>query len=232
MSVETCLSFSHVLRYDHETANNSIGTSPNWELLAPRGYRFYMPGNVGPAWHDTVTTAHLEEFQGINSDKSKKKTLEYAVECVAQICPLLLRRGVMELFSRTDIEGFDLTIVTLSQKTATDLIHAGHEVETEQEKVTKLFILAAQEICMKLRLAGYWADFVNPFSGRPYFTPFHSAAVYEVDERLHCLDYQIKDHGDCKIISSECDRSRSFIGSLFTTAPASITLLQDILQCD
>lgn len=46
--------------------------------------------------------------------------------------------GVMELFSRTDIEGFDLTIVTLSQKTATDLIHAGHEVETEQEKVTKL----------------------------------------------------------------------------------------------
>lgn len=69
-SKTSCL---YMLLCDSETANNSIGTSPNWELLAPRGYRFYMPGNVGPAWHDTVTTAHLEEFQGINSDKSKKK---------------------------------------------------------------------------------------------------------------------------------------------------------------
>lgn len=45
--------------------------------------------------------------------------------------------GVMELFPGTDIGGSDLTIVTLSQKTTTDLTHTGHEVETEREKVTK-----------------------------------------------------------------------------------------------
>jgi hypothetical protein len=56
-----------------DVANGSIGTSPNWELLAPRGYRFYMPGSVGPAWHDSYTTAHLEEFQGTASDKNSKK---------------------------------------------------------------------------------------------------------------------------------------------------------------
>jgi hypothetical protein len=65
---------------------------------------------------------------------------------------------------------------------------------------------------MRLKLAGYWADFINPFSGRPYLTPFHSAAFYETDERLHYMDFQIKDHGDCRIISSNGDRSHRFIG--------------------
>jgi hypothetical protein len=43
----------------------------------------------------------------------------------------------MELFPGTDIGGSDLTIVTLSQKTTTDLSHTGSEEETEREKVTK-----------------------------------------------------------------------------------------------
>jgi hypothetical protein len=45
--------------------------------------------------------------------------------------------GVVELFPGTDIGGSDLTIVTLSQKTTTDLTHTGSEEETEREKVTK-----------------------------------------------------------------------------------------------
>jgi hypothetical protein len=45
--------------------------------------------------------------------------------------------GVMEQFPGTDIGEADLTIITLLQKTTTDLTHTGHEVETEREKVTK-----------------------------------------------------------------------------------------------
>lgn len=213
-----------------DITNNSIGTSPNWELLAPRGYRFYMPGSVGPAWHDVYTTAHIHEFESAISHQSSKKTLEYTMECVAQHCPMLLRRGVLEMFPGTDIGGSDLTIVTLSQKTTANLTNMDHEVETERERVTKFFVLAAQEVCMKLRLAGYWADFINPFSGRPYLTPFASAAFYGADERLNYLNFQINDHGICKIISTKRERSHSFVGSLFTTAPASATLLQDILN--
>lgn len=211
-------------------ANNSIGTNPNWELLAPRGYRFYMPGSVGPAWHDAYTTVHTQQFESASSHETRKKASEYTVDCVAQDCPMLLRRGVMELFPGTDIGGSDLTIVTLSQKTTTDLSHTGSEEETEREKVTKFFVLAAQEVCMKLRLAGYWADFINPFSGRPYLTPFYSTPYYEIDGRSYCLDFVIKDHGDCKVISSKHEKSHSYVGSLFTTAPASTTLLRDILD--
>ena len=51
-----------------EVANKSSGLSPNWELLAPRGYRFFLPGNTGPAWHDTYTTVHPDEFKSILAD--------------------------------------------------------------------------------------------------------------------------------------------------------------------
>jgi len=213
-----------------EISNNSIGTSPNWELLAPRGYRFYMPGSVGPAWHDVYTTAHLHKFELATSPARSKKTPEYIMECVAQHCPLLLRRGVLEMFPGIDIGGSDLTIVTLSQKTTANLTNTGHEVETERERVTKFFVLAAQEVCMKLRLAGYWADFINPFSGRPFLTPFPSAAFCETDGRRNSLNFQINDRGNCKIISGDRENSHSFVGSLFTTAPASAVLLQDILN--
>ncbi|GFG36130.1 hypothetical protein Cfor_02750 [Coptotermes formosanus] len=195
-----------------DISSNSIGTSANWELLAPRGYRFYMPGSVGPAWHDVYTTSHVHELQMEASHQRNKKTPEHTMECVARHCPMLLRRGVLEMFPGTDIGGSDLTIVTLSQKTAINLTNMDHEVETERERVTKFFVLAAQEVCMKLRLAGYWADFINPFSGRPYLTPFPSAAFCETDERLNYLNFQINDYGNCKIISSECERSHSFVG--------------------
>lgn len=68
---------------------------------------------------------------------------------------------------------------------------------------------------MKLRLAGYWADFINPFSGRPFLTPFPSAAFYGTDERLNCLNFQINDRGNCKIISIEHEKSHSFVGEAF-----------------
>lgn len=63
----------YIYLFISEISNNSIGTSPNWELLAPRGYRFYMPGSVGPAWHDVYTTAHTHKFELATSPERSKK---------------------------------------------------------------------------------------------------------------------------------------------------------------
>ncbi|CAG2069072.1 unnamed protein product, partial [Timema podura] len=41
----------------------AFGPSPNWELLGPPGYRFYMPGNVGPAWQNASTTVQLDDLR-------------------------------------------------------------------------------------------------------------------------------------------------------------------------
>lgn len=83
------------------------------------------------------------------------------------------------------------------------------------------FVLAAKSVCDKLRSAGYWADFINPFSGRPYLEPTITNELYASDEKFRCLDFQIFDIKDCKIISNEngdCPK-KQFVGSLFTNAP-------------
>jgi hypothetical protein len=38
---------------------HKLGSNANWELLAPQGFRFYLPGNVGLAWHDQISIAHM-----------------------------------------------------------------------------------------------------------------------------------------------------------------------------
>ena len=74
------------------------------------------------------------------------------------------------------------------------------------------FVLAAQEICSKLRLAGYWADFINPCSGRPYLTPI-PANLYEADKST-TWEFLINDTGNCRVINKEKVQSHSFVGKL------------------
>lgn len=77
------------------------------------------------------------------------------------------------------------------------------------------FIIAAKNICEKLRSSGYWADFINPFSGRPYFSPLSLNELYETDEKFRCLDFQISEIQDCKVISSNDTSPKKFVGEKF-----------------
>jgi hypothetical protein len=78
--------FRHIsFPFISDISSNSIGTSANWELLAPRGYRFYMPGSVGPAWHDVYTTSHVHELQMEASHQRNKKVQEAFVVEVKRI---------------------------------------------------------------------------------------------------------------------------------------------------
>jgi len=196
-----------------EVANASLGVNPNWELLAPQGFRFYLPGNTGPAWQDQNTTANIAS--SMNLDESN------GVDCTVQECPILLRQGVYELFPGSEVFG-QLTVITLAQRAKSS------SSDSETERLTKQFVLAAQDICAKLKLAGYWADFINPFSGVPYLSPTQRSKLYETDERFRCLGFKIFEKNQCKIIADKS--SRQFVGSLFTTAPPSTSLLRDILQ--
>lgn len=111
------------------------------------------------------------------------------------------------------------------------------------------FLLTAKSICDKLNKAGYWADFINPFSGRPYLCPTSSNTLYEADERFRCLDFQIFEIKDCKIVSNEHNNGNKnfvgkiyktiyilvtdcsfFAGSLFTSAPAKKDRLDNVFN--
>ncbi|XP_066993307.1 cobalamin trafficking protein CblD [Anabrus simplex] len=208
------------IRDDDEFA--SLGVSPNWELLAPSSYRFFLPGSVGPAWHDITTVAQAAKTslkkQTAVTNASKSSTFK----CIIQDCPVLLRKGVLELFSGSEIGESELSIITLEYESSGKLVPEGDEA------IAKSFVLAAEDICNKLRAAGFWADFINPFSGRPYLSPYHGVSLYETHEKFRCLGFQIEERANCKLIMNEDEKN--FIGSLFTTAPSSMLLLEDLLK--
>ncbi|CAK9805544.1 Cobalamin trafficking protein CblD [Anthophora quadrimaculata] len=248
-----------------------LSINSNWELLTPRGFRFYLPGSIGPGWLDATTTAqvrtHLVHFcvgneKQASLDISKGKPArrmnrlrnttqqQPMLRCVAQECPLLLRKGIEELFPGClDVGSPQLTIVTVTQSVNAKVIKWNKEMEIE--KLAKYFVLAASDICAKLRSIGYWADFINPFSGQPHLNLQKNNTLYKTDERFRCLGFKILCRKNCKVIlydnnvknfldsSVSCDTIHATItlrfymyitGSLYTTAPASTEFLKEILR--
>ncbi|GJQ68944.1 hypothetical protein Trydic_g6130 [Trypoxylus dichotomus] len=196
---------------------------PNFELLASPNFPFFMPGNVGPAWYDVYTTINNEEafiMEEIDNNGDAN------IVCRAQECPKVLRQTVCDLFPHRNLESSELSVITITLKP--DTKHLRRNIELETEKLAQTFVLAAKNVCHKLRNAGYWADFVNPFSGRPYFAG-GSHNLYETDEKFRCLDFQIYEIDNCKIVSNEANSpKKTFIGSLFTSAPSKKNHLNSI----
>uniref|UniRef100_A0A0K8T5W5 Methylmalonic aciduria and homocystinuria type D, mitochondrial n=1 Tax=Lygus hesperus TaxID=30085 RepID=A0A0K8T5W5_LYGHE len=195
-------------------SKSQLATHSNWELLAPQGYRFYLPGRVGPAWHDEISVSFIPSTNsGFDGTE---------LECSIQDCPHVLRQGINELFPGSESNSNQLTVVSLSQKKEKKASDA------DIEKLTKQFMWAAQDICNKLKRAGFWADFINPFSGVPFGNPYTPGGLYQTDERFRCLGFHIMEKSACRIITNKINNK--FVGSLYTNAPPSTALLRDILK--
>ena len=130
-----------------------LGINSNWELLTPRGFRFYLPGSIGPGWSDVTTTIQVRtqlvdlpsNNEQISTNGSKGKPAcrpsrlkgnnqQYSMlHCVAQECPLLLRKGIEELFPGClDVGSPQLTIVTVNQSINPKVMKWNKEIETEK----------------------------------------------------------------------------------------------------
>jgi hypothetical protein len=185
----------------------------NWELFGPKNNRFFLSdGSSGPAFLNHHTTHgecdlnELVDFQ--NKDKAR-------LHVAFQKCPTLIRNGLQEMFPTPEvITDGTLSLITLSQSSLSSLDH---------EKAAMKYVLAAREICQKLRLHGYWCDFLNPFSGKAFFS-YHQKSLYKNDERFRGLcmkmenvkGFGAKDH--CLLIAE--DKSSKFSGSVFTNLPS------------
>ncbi|KAJ1524837.1 hypothetical protein ONE63_009705 [Megalurothrips usitatus] len=180
--------------------------NPNWELFSQR-YRLYMPGKLGHAWVDNSSTAHFDYSRPFQS--LKEGSMEYS----AQECPLLLRLGLMEMFPGLNFRQQNTTIISLRQP----LYRRGRRQDIDE--LTKLFLVAAQKICGQLMDVGYWADFINPFSGRPYYNSVPRDVLFKTDKRFHCLGFNIESKAACKVISVTQGSNRYMVGSLYTSAP-------------
>lgn len=207
----------------------------------------------------TIQTRHEFIMEQIENVRNRKRSLSKVLPCFTlqdgkndanivcrvQVCPTVLRQTVCDLFPYRSFDNSDLSVVTISLKPDLKQYRKNKEIETEKMAQTVMktdnnkiriirfsllqFVLTAKNVCDKLRNAGYWADFINPFSGRPYLCPTSASNLYENDEKFRCLDFQIFEIKDCKVISNEENKTKNnFVGSLFTNAPSKKNYLNNI----
>lgn len=172
----------------------------------------------------------LQQFSDNLEAVQLKPTSVDLLECVAQDCPSIMRKDFQDLFPDRDLSKDNFTIITLSQKTENDMTAWNETVEEERELLLKNFIEGAKDICQSLWQAGYWADFVDPASGVPYFGSHTNSTLFETDERYRKLGFGIEDLGCCKVISHHLWGTHSYVGSLFTNAPMDAPMIQQITR--
>jgi Methylmalonic aciduria and homocystinuria type D protein len=91
-------------------------------------------------------------------------------------------------------------------------------------------VLAAKEICARLRLHGFWADFMNPFSGKPFYSYSSGKKLYKIDDRFRGLGIRFENLNNCLII--EPNDATIFTGNIFTTGPNDMKSMKALLADD
>ncbi|XP_066927760.1 cobalamin trafficking protein CblD-like [Clytia hemisphaerica] len=155
----------------------------------------------------------------LSEDKATTSYLDHNVECKIQSCPDHLMKSFTSLFDSFPANE-QLTVITLSQKTENDMTTWSEEVENEREELTGIFIDNAKEICSKIKENGHWADFIEPASGHAYYSSHRNETLFETDDRLNQLGFEIEDLGCCKVLLHNEWKSNVFVGIIFTNAPA------------
>lgn len=152
------------------------------------------------------------------------------VELNAIACPKLLKKDLKYLFVDKDLRNQDVTVLNLTQKSETDQAAWSPDMEIERMKLTASFIDSATAICQALKENGYWADFIDPSSGRPYLGKYTNASLFETDERYRQLGFQIEDLGCCKVTKHMLWGTHSFVGTIFTDAPLDSDFVKQVLK--
>lgn len=149
------------------------------------------------------------------------------VECAIQPCPKRLRKDFQSMFPEAPSSG--MMVATVTQKTQNDMTTWSAKVEQERELLQDKFVEGAKEICNALQKQGYWADFIDPSSGQPFFGSYTNNTLFETDERYCQLGFQIEDLGCCKVIRHFLWGTHVMVGTLFTNAPPSSLVTNNLL---
>ncbi|XP_064401745.1 cobalamin trafficking protein CblD-like [Halichondria panicea] len=150
------------------------------------------------------------------------------VEMLIQECPPSLLKGFMKLFPSLESKG--LTVITLCQRTKNDMTSWSAEVESERDSLLEHFVDSAKEICARLTGANLWADFIEPASGRAFYSAYTHDTLFETDERLRYLGFDIDDLGCCRCVYHPIWGAFAFVGIIFTDASASSPILRSIME--
>ncbi|KAM9828173.1 metabolism of cobalamin associated Da [Syngnathus typhle] len=251
---EPYISVSHT-----DSGPRTVWPDENMGPFGPQDQRFQLPGNVGFDSHldgveekknlpvgrtlpDVLTALSsterqqfilaqfVHEFQGKLGPISKRlhKAEQYFnqtdTDCSISSCPELLRKDLELLFPT--VPNTSITVVTVSQRSG-----RCKEAEPDREQLLSKFMTGAKEMCFALWTAGYWADFIDPTTGEPFFaSPLSSSAGQTGKEPRHS-GFRIETSGSCTVIQHILRGTPQFVGTVFTNAPThsgAVTRLQGL----
>lgn len=183
--------------------------------------------------HEFILAQFIGEFSGEDKPASSQNVRvaeQYfdnsSVECAIQSCPELLKKDFQSMFPDAPSSG--MMVVTVTQKSQSDMTSWCAEVEEEREQMLDKFVDGAKEICYALQREGFWADFIDPSSGLAFFGSYTNNTLFETDDRYRHLGFQIEDLGCCRVIRHSLWGTHVFVGTIFTTAPPSNLIMQKL----
>jgi len=154
----------------------------------------------------------------------------HLMELIPHEAPLLLRKQLADLFPGQKFGEGAITVLTLAIRTDHDMSTWSEEVEEERERLTEHTVTTAKEICGRLKDEGYWADFIDPCSGTPYYSGHSSTTMFETDEKYRLLGFRIEDLGCCKVIEHNRFGRNVFVGCVITNSPSRSDVMENVLE--
>lgn len=146
--------------------------------------------------------------------------------------PQLLKKEVGPLFPGVTAfsnAGTTLSVITMARETKYDMSTWSDQVEEERDVLSEQFIQLAKEVCCRLKSDGYWADFIDPSAGIPYYNEHQpNTTMFETDDKYRLLGFRIEDLGCCKVICHKDFGRRVFVGTIFTSVPIGTGVVQDL----
>ncbi|VDD92999.1 unnamed protein product [Enterobius vermicularis] len=194
-------------------------TVPSNNIVADK--HFPLPGNV-------TSQATYSAVQGV-----PKVEVPVQSQITAMECPDDVLKTAQKLFPKQKLE--NVTVVNFVQKTESDMSEWSAKMEVEWTGLVSgifwftvadekfQFNQTALQTCEMLHNLGYWADFVNPATGKAYISETKSdASLKTTDNEYRSLGFNIMDMGCCKILSHSVFGKHVFVGTLFTDAPTDV----------
>ena len=86
-------------------------------------------------------------------------------------CSPLLKANLSPLFPGMDLAKVNMNAITLSHRTQNNIFDWDENMAAEREQLAESFIGTAMDMCNSLRELGFWADFINPYTGKPVSYP-------------------------------------------------------------
>ncbi|KAK1802398.1 hypothetical protein P4O66_022066 [Electrophorus voltai] len=201
------------------------GTGDQWVSLAHRVVPDILSTPSSSERHEFVLTQFVSEYQSKEVSvwtqsvcKAETYFAQCDVECSMHSCPELLKQELESFFPALPTNA--ITVVTVTQKKT-----ATHTEQLDREQLLDKFVSGAKEMCFMLWRGGYWADFIDPSSGKAFFgAPLHESILQP--EHSHPSGFHIEDLASCRVIRHVLKDTPVFVGTLLTNAPSTSIVME------